>query len=62
MQLKVKDLKKLLEDKPDDLPVYFRRIAPITGNIEEVGGCELSQVSFFGCVDECVIIEPMSDD
>jgi len=58
-QMTVKDLRDSLSDKDDDLPVFFRRVAPIAGNIEEAGMCKKDTVSFFGVIEECVIIEPM---
>jgi len=62
MQMSVKDLRDAIKDLPGDLPVYFRRVAPITGNIEEAGSAHLDTFSSFGVVDQCLIIEPMKDD
>ena len=61
-QLTVGEIKKLLEGIPDDQPAFFRRIAPICGNIEEVGKVAISTYSTFGQVLPCVIFEPMSDE
>lgn len=60
-QLTVGDLKRALENIPDEHPVYFRRVAPICGNIEEAGSAELSEYAFFGQLYPCVIVEPMKD-
>lgn len=58
MQLTVKKLKHQIENMPDDMPVFFRRVAPICGNIEEANAAILSEYSFFGHVSPCIIIEP----
>ncbi len=60
-QLTVKKLKEQIEAMPDDMPVFFRRIAPICGTIEIAGVAKLDEFAFFGMVEPCVIIEPMSD-
>lgn len=62
MQLTVKQLKEKIESLPDDLPIFFRRVAPICGNIESAGGANLDEYSFFGIVEPCLIIEPMRDE
>lgn len=61
-QLTVKKLKEQIESMPDDMPVFFRRIAPLCGNIELAGIAKLDEYAFFGMVEPCVIIEPLSDD
>lgn len=61
-QLKVGDIKKLIADMPDEYEVFFRRVAPICGNIEEAGRIEIGKYSTFGIVIPCVIIEPMADE
>lgn len=60
-QLTVKDLKKILEEYPDELEVFFRRVAPICGNIEAAGFVNKDKYSTFGQIVPCIIIEPMSD-
>lgn len=62
MQMSVKDLRSAIKDLPDDLPVYFRRIAPFIGNIEEAGSANLDKFASFGSEYPCLIIEPMKDD
>lgn len=57
-QLTVEELINQLQAFDKKLPVYFRRISPITGNIEEACSAELSNVGSFGIVEPCVIIEP----
>ena len=61
-QLTIGELKKQIELIPDNTPVFFRRIAPLCGNIEQAGIAKLDEYSFFGIVEPCVIIEPQSDD
>ena len=61
-QLTVGKLKKTIENIPDNLPVFFRRMAPITGNIEEASAAILSDYSSFGKVSPCLIIEPFDDE
>jgi hypothetical protein len=60
-QLTIGRLKKQIAEIPDDLPVFFRRIAPICGNIEEASGAVLSQYSSWGNLNPCIIIEPFVD-
>lgn len=62
MQLTVRQLKDAIESMPDDLPVFFRRIAPICGNIESAGKASLDEYSSFGIVERCLIIEPISNN
>ena len=60
-QMTVKDLRESIDGLPNDLPVFFRRISPVAGNIEQAGAANLSKFSSFGVIDQCLIIEPMSD-
>ncbi len=60
-QLTVGALKKALENIPDEHPVYFRRVAPVCGNIEGAYRAELSEYAFFGGLYPCVILEPAKD-
>ena len=46
----------------DDLPIFFRRVSPICGNIEEANAAVLSQYAAFGVVNPCVIIEPFTEE
>lgn len=61
MQITVKQLKFIIENFNDDLPVFFRRISPMCGNIEEAGRVVEATYSFFGQEFPCVIIEPVSN-
>lgn len=58
----VKEFKLLLSDKPDNLEVFFRRVAPICGNIKSVGKVEQTTFSTFGIEIPCIIIEPYPDE
>ncbi len=60
--MNVGDLRKAIENISDDIPVFFRRVAPITGNIEMAGSVNKDTFSSFGIVEDCLIIEPMVDD
>lgn len=51
-------LKALLNEVPSNLPVFFRRVTPIAGNIEGAYRMELSTYSTFGEVRPCLIFEP----
>ena len=62
MQLTVKKLKSQIENLPDDMPVFFRRVAPLCGNIEEASAAIPSQFSSFGKVYPCLIVEPFEAD
>jgi len=61
-QMTVKDLKFAIADLDDKLEVFFRRVAPLTGNIEEAFSVELSEYAFFGQTVPCVILEPAKDE
>lgn len=61
-QLTVGELKKQLEQFPDDLEVFFRRVAPVCGNIESAYNVSKDTYAFFGQTIPCVIIEPSKDD
>ena len=56
--LKVKDLKKQIEDLPDDMEVFIRCHVNPCGNIENAGIASKSEYGFFGKAIPCVIIEP----
>ena len=60
-QLTAGDLKAMLRRIPDETPIYFRRIAPLCGNIEGAYSMELSEVSSFGVASPCLIFEPCKD-
>ena len=60
-QLTVGELKKQLGGIADDLPVFFRRIAPLCGNLEEAGAATVDSYAFFGQTSPCIIIEPRSE-
>lgn len=60
--MNVKDLKAQIAELPDEMEVLFRRIAPITGNVEYAGRAVRSEYGFFGKSIPCVIIESMSDE
>lgn len=64
-QLTWGQLKQIVNDKsdvPDDTPIFFRRVAPLCGNIEEAGAVVVDTYSSFGVVSTCIIIEPIKDD
>ena len=61
-QLTVKDLKEAIAELDDKMPVFFRRVAPICGNIEGAYAANLDEYSFFGEVEKCLIIEPSKSD
>ena len=58
-QLTVKSLRAALDGMPDDLPVFFERVLPICGSIEEAGAAVKDQYGSFGQVHPCVIIRPL---
>lgn len=60
--LTVKELKKQIANLPDDMEVYFRRVAPLCGNVEAAYSAELSEVAFFGKSYPCLILEPCKSD
>ena len=62
MQMTVKQLRDALAGMADDLPVFFRRVTPICGNIEEAGSARVDRFGFFGQSLPCVIVEPMQDE
>lgn len=62
MQITVGQLKAAIEQLDDSLPVFFRRVAPVCGNIEEAGQVMESTYGFFGKSLPCVIIGPMEDE
>lgn len=60
-QLTAATLRKAIANVPDDTPVYFRRVAPFCGNIEEAGAANLDQIAAFGLLYPCVIVEPVAE-
>lgn len=58
-QMTAGDLREALSGVPSDLPIFFRRIAPICGNIEGAGRIKKDKYGFFGLSLPCLIIEPM---
>ena len=60
--MNVGELRKAIENIPDDTPVFFRRIAPIAGNIEMAGSANIDTFSSFGVIQDCIIIEPVADE
>ena len=58
----IKELKSAISEMPDDWTVYFRRVAPVCGNIEEAGSINADKSAFFGTEYPCAIIEPCKDD
>jgi hypothetical protein len=61
-QLTVGSLKTIIKDLPDDYLIFFRRVAPIAGNIESAYHAEVSTYGSFGVALHCVIIEPYKVD
>jgi len=57
--MKVKDLKKQIEDLPDDMEVYIRCAVNPCGNIIEALEAKKDTYGFFGEDIPCIIIEPM---
>lgn len=57
-QLKVGELRQMLEGIPDDTEVYLRPCHNPAGNIVGAGNLEKSEYYFFGSPIPCVIIEP----
>ena len=60
--MNIGDLKKSISNMPDDTEVFFRRVAPLCGNIESAGKIELSTYGCFGESVPCAIIEPLNDE
>lgn len=46
----------------EDLPVFFRKVVPIFGNISEIGKIHKDTYGSFGLSLPCIIIEPMFDE
>lgn len=61
-QLTAKTLRELLEDKADDLEVFFERVPPVCGNIEHAYWVEETTYGFFGKQIPCLIIRPCPPD
>jgi len=57
----IKELKLAIAKMPDEWPVYFRRVAPVLGNIEEAGSIRADRYAFFGSEYPCAIVEPFED-
>ena len=60
--MKAGEIIKELEKVTPETEVFFRRVAPICGNIEAVGKVSQDEFSTFGIVDKCIIFEPYTDD
>ncbi len=60
--MNVGELRNVIENLPNDMPVFFRRVAPVAGNIETAGSANKDTFSSFGVVQDCLIIEPITDD
>lgn len=60
--MNVGELRNAIENLPNDMPVFFRRVAPVAGNIEKAGSANKDTFSSFGVVQDCLIIEPITDD
>lgn len=61
-QFTAKTLRELLATKADDLPVFFERVAPVCGNIEQAYVVEESVYGFFGKEIPCLIIRQCPPD
>lgn len=57
----VSELKKQLEDRPDDMEVYIRCCVNPCGNIIEAKEVSKTTYGFFGKSIDCIIIEPDID-
>ena len=60
--MNVGDLRKAIDNLPDDMLVFFRRVAPVAGNIEMAGSANKDLYYSFGVAHDCLIIEPITDD
>jgi hypothetical protein len=60
--MKAGEIIKELEKVTPETEVFFRRIAPICGNIEAVGKVSQDKFSSWGFIDSCIIFEPYKDD
>jgi hypothetical protein len=60
--MNVGDLRKSIENLPDDMLVFFRRVAPIAGNIELSGAANKDTYYSFGVAHDCLIIEQVPDE
>ncbi len=54
----IKQLKRIIKNKPDDLEVFLRGFINPCGNIAELLKIDLSKYSFFGESIDCLILEP----
>lgn len=61
-QMTVAELRRELAELPDDLPVFFRAVAPVCGNIREAVSARRDTHGVFGKVLPCVIIETYSSE
>jgi hypothetical protein len=55
--LKVKDIKKALENISDDTEVFIQNVINPCGNISELGKVEESTYSSFGIESPCIILK-----
>ncbi len=62
MQLTVKQVRDALAEMDGTLPLFFRRVSSICGNIEEAGSIRLDTYGSWGKSLPCVIIEPMQNE
>lgn len=58
----VGELIQQLANIDPNIDVYFRRVAPIAGNVASVERVEEDHYSFFGVPVPCVILETYGDD
>lgn len=58
----VKELKKLLSDKPDDLEIFFKPNGFALGNIHEFNSAYMSTYSTFGIILPCLLLEDIADE
>ena len=54
--MKVKRLKEILKDMPDDLEVFIRNSRNICGNIGELENVEKTTYGFFGTAIPCLVL------
>ncbi len=57
----VKELKKLLADKPDEIEIFFKPSGFALGNIHEFNSAYMSTYSTFGIILPCLLLEDVGE-
>ena len=60
--MKIKDLKRQIENIPDDTEIFIRCCVNPCGNIVEAKKAAKDTYGFFGNSIDCIIIEPDIDE